>query len=167
MAHTIDTLKLFDDLKESFTEEQAHKLSVIFKLSIEGSLDELATKQNVVDSTASTQQAIAKVTSDVEREIEALRAETQQAIAEVKRDIEALRAETQYAIAEVKRDIEALRAEVKRDIEELRIEVRRDAQAMELRLKNEMQQIKYDLTMRMGAMLAASIGIITALMKLL
>ena len=138
MAHTIDTLKLFDDLKESFTEEQAHKLSVIFKLSIEGSLDELATKQNVVDSTASTQQAIAKVTSDVEREIEALRAETQQAI-----------------------------AEVKRDIEELRIEVRRDAQAMELRLKNEMQQIKYDLTMRMGAMLAASIGIITALMKLL
>jgi len=31
MAHTIDTLKLFDDLKESFTEEQAHKLSVIFK----------------------------------------------------------------------------------------------------------------------------------------
>lgn len=26
MAHTIDTLKLFDDLKESFTEEQAHKM---------------------------------------------------------------------------------------------------------------------------------------------
>ncbi len=127
MVHTIDTLKIFDDLKQSFTEEQAHKLSVMFKSAIEGSLDELATKQD---------------------------------IAGLKQDIAGLTVITQHAI-------EALRAETKRDIEELRTETKRDLQALELRLKNEMQQIKYDLTMRMGAMLAASIGIIAALVKLL
>jgi hypothetical protein len=116
MAHTIDTLKIFDDLKQSFTEEQAHKLSVVIQTALEGSLDALSTKQDIADLTITTQQAIVAL---------------------------------------------------KHDIEVFRVETKRDLQALELRLKNDLQQVKYDLTMRMGAMLAASIGIITALIKLL
>ncbi len=57
--------------------------------------------------------------------------------------------------------------DVKGAIQQFRAEMKSDLQAMELRLKNELQQFKSDLTMRMGAMLAASIGIIAALVKLL
>jgi hypothetical protein len=47
MAHVIDTLELFDELKSSFTEDQAHLLSKALRQVEEARLDELATKQDV------------------------------------------------------------------------------------------------------------------------
>jgi len=47
MDTTLDTLKLFDDLKGSFTEEQAHKLSDAFKQVERSRLDSLATKADI------------------------------------------------------------------------------------------------------------------------
>lgn len=48
----------------------------------------------------------------------------------------------------------------KRDLEELKVELTRDLREMELRLK-------HDLTVRLGGMLAASVAIVAALIKLL
>lgn len=48
----------------------------------------------------------------------------------------------------------------KKDLADLLVAVRRDMNEMELRLK-------YDLTLRLGAMMAASIAIVAALVKLL
>jgi len=47
MAYTIDTLGIFDALKKTFSEEQAHTLSEMFKDIHEESLKVLATKQDL------------------------------------------------------------------------------------------------------------------------
>ena len=44
---TIDTLELFEELKQSFTEEQAHTLSKTLKRVEESRLDELASKRDL------------------------------------------------------------------------------------------------------------------------
>ncbi|MCP4575853.1 MAG: hypothetical protein GY846_06175 [Deltaproteobacteria bacterium] len=49
---------------------------------------------------------------------------------------------------------------LQRDIKELEVSLKRDIKKLELRLK-------HDLTLRMGGMLAASIAIVAALVKLL
>ena len=73
---------------------------------------------------------------------------TKQDIEEVKRDIE-----------EVKRDIE----EVKRDIEALRLETKKDMAA----LKTDMQKMELRLTLRLGSVTIAAVGVFATLIKLL
>ena len=46
---TIDTLELFEDFKQAFTEEQAQKLSKALKRTVEFRLDELANKRDIAD----------------------------------------------------------------------------------------------------------------------
>jgi hypothetical protein len=73
---------------------------------------------------------------------------------------------TKQDVFDLKRDIKELEVSLKRDMKELektlRIEleeIRRDMKEMELRLK-------HDLTIRLGAMIAAGIAIVAALIKL-
>lgn len=49
MARAIDTLELFDELKSSFTEDQAHVLSKALRQVEEARLDEAATKQDLIN----------------------------------------------------------------------------------------------------------------------
>ncbi|MEW5768649.1 MAG: hypothetical protein AB1797_13745 [bacterium] len=49
MAVAFDTLQVFDELKEAFTEEQAHKLSKVIKEAQEIHLEELATKRDLAE----------------------------------------------------------------------------------------------------------------------
>lgn len=49
MAIAFDTLQVFDELKEAFPEEQAHKLSKVIKKSQDAHLEELATKRDLVE----------------------------------------------------------------------------------------------------------------------
>jgi len=49
MARAIDTLELFDEFKSSFTEDQAHVLSKALRQVQEARLDELATKQDLIN----------------------------------------------------------------------------------------------------------------------
>ncbi|MEW5768650.1 MAG: hypothetical protein AB1797_13750 [bacterium] len=49
MAVAFDTLQVFDELKEAFTEEQAHKLSKVIKEVQEIHLEELATKHDLAE----------------------------------------------------------------------------------------------------------------------
>ena len=49
MGRTLDTLQIFDDLKEAFSEEQAHTLSKVIKEVQEARLEELATKRDLVE----------------------------------------------------------------------------------------------------------------------
>ena len=106
--------------------------------------DNLATKQDM---------------EEVKRDIEALRLATKQDIEEVKRDIEALRLATEQDIEEVKRDIQ----EIKRDIEALRLETKKDIAA----LKTDMQKMELRLTLRLGSVIIAAVGVFATLIKLL
>ncbi|WP_089727395.1 hypothetical protein [Candidatus Thiosymbion oneisti] len=49
MARALDTLELFDELKSSFTEDQAHVLSKALRQVEEARLEELATKQDLIN----------------------------------------------------------------------------------------------------------------------
>ena len=77
---------------------------------------------------------------------------TKQDIEEVKRDIEALRLATKQDIEEVKRDIEALRLETKKDM---------------AALKTDMQKMELRLTLRLGSVTIAAVGVFATLIKLL
>ena len=60
----------------------------------------------------------------------------------------------------LKRDLKEMDTSLRRDMKEMETSLRRDNKEMELRLK-------HDLTLRLGAMMAATVAIIAALVKLL
>ncbi len=47
MGRTVDTLSMFDELKKTFSEEQAHSLSEILKNIEEENLEVVATKRDL------------------------------------------------------------------------------------------------------------------------
>ena len=67
---------------------------------------------------------------------------------------------TKQDILALRRDINGLENSLRRDMKEMDNSLRRDMKEMELRLK-------HDLTLRLGAMLAATVAIFAALVKLL
>ncbi|MBF0472508.1 MAG: hypothetical protein HQK93_02085 [Nitrospirae bacterium] len=48
METILDTLKLYEDLKGAFTDEQAHKLSDVLKEVEKSRIDALATKADII-----------------------------------------------------------------------------------------------------------------------
>ena len=90
------------------------------------------------------------------QDIEALRLATKQDIEEVKRDIEALRLATEQSI-------EKLRLTTEQSIEALRLETKKDIAA----LKTDMQKMELRLTLRLGSVIIAAMGVFAALIKFL
>ena len=82
MELTLDTLKLYDELKLTFSEEQAHKLSDVLKRVEQTKSDAMATKADIY-----------AVRSELKLDIADVRAEIQEVKAELKSDIATLRAE--------------------------------------------------------------------------
>jgi hypothetical protein len=108
--------------------------------------DELATKRDLEDLHIATK-----------RDLEELHIAT-------KRDLEELRIAPQ-------RDLEELRIATQRGLEELRIATQRDLEKMGLQLGAELREtelrLKHDLTLRLGALMAAGVAIVAVLVKLL
>jgi hypothetical protein len=81
-----------------------------------------------------------------------------------KRDLEDLHIAT-------KRDLEELRIAPQRDLEEPRIAPQRNLEKMGLQLGAELREtelrLKHDLTLRLGALMAAGVAIVAVLVKLL
>ena len=145
---------MFDALKYTkrlercgFTKEQAEEALII---GIEVMNENLATKQDIKDS----QRDMQEINQELKRNMGELRQE-------VKRDMGELR-------QEVKRDIEELRQEVKRDIEELRQQMLIGFKSINERFelyatKEDLAALQDRLTIRMGAMFAATIAILGSL----
>jgi len=57
-------------------------------------------------------------------------------------------------------------AEIQRDIIEDRLATKQDLRELETRLDNKIEKLEYRLTIRLGAMMAASIAIVAALVRL-
>lgn len=69
--------------------------------------------------------------------------------------------------AEALAEIVEERLATKRDIKELEETTKRNTKELEERLLNRINELEYKMTIRLGAMLAASIAIVAALVKLL
>ena len=70
---------------------------------------------------------------------------------------------TKQDIEEVKRDIEALRLTTEQSIEALRLETKKDIAD----LKTDMQKMELRLTLRLGSVIIAAVGVFAALIKFL
>ena len=70
---------------------------------------------------------------------------------------------TKQDIEEVKRDIEALRLTTEQSIEALRLETKKDIAA----LKTDMQKMELRLTLRLGSVIIAAMGVFATLIKFL
>jgi predicted phage-related endonuclease len=96
---------------------------------------------------------------------------TKQDIATLHRDIKELEAALKRDIKELeaalKHDIKELETSLKRDMKELETSLHRDMKEQETSLQRDMKDMEYRMTIRLGAMLAVSITIMGALVKLL
>ncbi len=84
-----------------------------------------------------------------------------------KQDLVEVRAQTKQDLAEVraqtKQDLADARAETKQDIADARAETKQDING----LRSEMQAMELRITLRMGGLIVAGVGLIIALDKLL
>ena len=90
----------------------------------------------------------------------ATRQDIKESEAATRQDIKESEAVTQRDIKELEVVIKTLEANTRRDTEELKAELKRDIKEMEARLEHR-------LTLRLGAMILAGAGIVTALVKLI
>jgi len=63
-------------------------------------------------------------------------------------------------------DINDFKTEVRQDIHDFKVEVKQDINDFKVEFRNSLQQVESKLTIRMGTMMAASIVILTAILKL-
>ena len=81
-----------------------------------------------------------------------------------KRDLKELALATKRDLEELalatKRDLEELALATKRDLEELALATKRDLKELELRLR-------HDLTLRLGSMMVAAVGVVAVLTRVL
>ena len=89
----------------------------------------------------------------------------------LKRDIKEFEVSLKSDIKELEvglnRDIKELEVSLKRDMNELEVGLKRDIKELELKVYRDMKEVEMRLTIRLGAMMAASIAIVAALVKLL
>jgi hypothetical protein len=119
---------------------------------------------NLVNDQIATKRDLEELRIALKHDLDELRIATQH-------DIEGLRIATQH-------DIEGLRIAFKHDIEELRIAFKHDLEEQEMRLGHEMEKhrlgtqrdlkdLELRLTIRIGVIVAAAVGVIAGIVKLL
>lgn len=109
MTIAIDTLTIFDALKKSFTEEQAHTLSRTLAATFD---EQAASKRDMKELDVNIRREI----KEIELKIEVVRKEVETFRKDVDLKIESLR-------REIDLKIENVRAELKRDIAEAKADV--------------------------------------------
>ena len=70
---------------------------------------------------------------------------------------------TKTDIAELRTEIQEVRAELRTEIQEVRVEIQAEIQE----IRGEIRHLEQRMTIKMGGFLAATIGLITALNKLI
>lgn len=104
-----------------------------------------------------------------------LQAEVQtQAIAELiderlatKEDIKILEIAVKNSELALRRDMKEMEIGLQRDMKEMETSLQRDMKEIETRLQRDIKDLEMRLIIRLGAMMAASIAIVAALVKLL
>jgi len=146
-AIAFDTLVYAKKLKSvGFTEAQAEALA--------------ESQAQLIESRLATKQDIELVRRDM-KELEAsLKRDMKELEASLKRDMKELE-------ASLKRDMKGLEASLKGDMKGLEASLKGDMKASDVSLKRDMKEMEMRLTIRMGILIAASIAIVSTLVKLL
>ena len=67
----------------------------------------------------------------------------------------------------LQRDLAELETALKRDLKELETTVKREIKELETAVKREIKELELRLTVRLGAMFVAAVGVVAVLVKLL
>ena len=157
-AIAFDTLVYANKLKSvGFTEAQAEALAESQAQLIES---RLATKQDIELVRRDMKELEASLKRDM-KELEAsLKRDMKELEASLKRDMKGLE-------ASLKGDMKGLEASLKGDMKGLEASLKGDMKASDVSLKRDMKEMEMRLTIRMGILIAASIAIVSTLVKLL
>jgi hypothetical protein len=153
-AIAFDTLKMVETLEAGgFTDQQAR--AVVTALGDAATVANVATRADLLDLGIGLKHDIEDFKTEVKHDIDAFKTE-------VKHDIDAFK-------TEVKHDIDVLKTEVKRDIDVLKTEVKRDIDAFKTDVKHDIGVLRADMlameqrvTIRMGGMMVALAGVLSA-----
>ena len=88
---------------------------------------------------------------------------TKRDIEEVKRDIEEVKRDIKELEQKTVLSIEELRSDLKRDIKELEQSTKRDIQELRSDLKRDIKELEQKMTIKLGALIVVTIGVIVAL----
>jgi chromosome segregation ATPase len=146
----IHVLRYTEDLEKSgFTPEQAKKSVIIWMELMD---QNFATKSDYREQNLKNEIALSALRSELKQDIVELRSE-------LKHDIVDLR-------SELKQDIVDLRSELKQDISNVRDEIS-DLRTEVIDLRTEVKKLGPDLTIKLGVMMVATVGAMSAIIGLL
>ena len=145
-----DTHKAVKDLQEAgFEEAQAEAVVATVGAAIVGNV---ATRHDVIEAR-----------NDLRAEMQTLDSERKTDIQKLGND---LRAEMQTLDSERRADIQKLGSDLRAEMQTLDSERRADIQKLGSDLRDEMQAMELRITLRMGGLIIAGVGLIVALDKL-
>ena len=148
-ALSLDTHKLVKELTATgFSEEQAEAVTRAVLVGRELDLSHLATEAGVAAEVRRLEQRIDEQVRRLELRID-----------EVDRKIDAVHAELDRKIDRLDRKIDAVQAELNRKID--RLDAKIDA------VRADLEVLRRDMTIRLGAMIAAAVVLVTVLDRLI
>lgn len=159
MAVAFDTLKAATRLREEagFDERQARVLVATFA---EGIGESLATKEDLGNTETALRNEIRALRKDLESTEATLRTDLENTEATLRTDL----GNTETAL---RTDMANAEAALRKDLENTATALRKDLESTKTALQGQMRELEQRMTVRLGAMIAAAMGIAVALIKLL
>ena len=168
---TFDTLKASKDLRAAgFDELQAEALVATVGEALVGNV---ATKSDIGELRNDSELMRAELKGEIaelRNDSELMRAELKGEIAELRNDSELMRAEFKSEIAELRGELHEFRAEYKGEMAELRGEIvglRNYTDVAISEVREDMRSLELRMTIRLGGIVVASVGLGVAAMQLL
>ncbi len=108
-------------------------------------------EQQIVGVRNELGQEIGSLRGDVAKDLQSLRSD-------VAKDLQSLR-------SDVAKDLQSLRSDVAKDLQLLRSEFVKDQQILRSDIARDMEALRHSMTLRLGSMLAAGVGVILAAIR--
>ena len=167
-VHAYDTLSIARNLQEdfSFNEKQAEGIARTIHQHL---VRNVATKDDLANLGTELRAEMSELRAEVRGEMSKVRGEISEVrgeISEVRGEISEVRGE----ISELRGEISDLRGEVRSEISDLRAETRgeiSDLRAEIANIHNKIDNLNKSLTIRMGTMMACSVGVLAALLTII
>ena len=159
-ALSLDTHKLVKELTATgFSEEQAEAVTRAVLVGRELDLSHLATEAGVAAEGGRLEQRIDEQVRRLELRID-----------EVDRKIDAVHAELDRKIDQLDRKIDAVHAQLDRKIDTVQAELNRKIDRLDAKIdavRADLEVLRRDMTIRLGAMIAAAVVLVTVLDRLI
>ncbi len=153
-----DTLSAATRLRQEagFSEDQARVLVDTFAQCVDESL---ATKRHVKETEVALSREMRRMDASLRGEIAGVRGDLEKTEASLRGDITGLRGDLEETEAALRGEITGLRG----DLEKTEGSLREDLEKMEASLRADMRALEHRMTIKLGGIVSAALGILVAL----